>query len=150
MFAFCCWCLCWSCVIANQRCVPEWRKTKKNRTPGMQKHTITARQKGQQPSNQETRKDKIGVGWALWQISRTATVRLWWKVTLQPLWQCSIAQCSRCQLGCFGGQNLPCSIYRRIIRSCSYCMQHAASENPPLSTTGTNYPPLAKTPICSG
>ena len=28
------------------------------------------------------------------------------------------AQCSRC------GQNLQCSIYRRIICSCSYCIQH--------------------------
>ena len=34
------------------------------------------------------------------------------------------AQCSRCQLGCSGSQNLPCSIYRRIICSCSYCMEH--------------------------
>ena len=37
---------------------------------------------------------------------------------------CNTAQCSGCQLGCFGGQNLPCSIYRRIICSCSYCMEH--------------------------
>ena len=34
------------------------------------------------------------------------------------------AQCSRCQLGCSGSQNLPCSICRRIICSCSYCMEH--------------------------
>ena len=37
---------------------------------------------------------------------------------------CNTAQCSGCQLGCFGGQNLPCSIYRRIICSRSYCMEH--------------------------
>ena len=37
---------------------------------------------------------------------------------------CNTAQCSGCQLGCSGGQNLPCSIYRRIICSCSYCMEH--------------------------
>ena len=37
---------------------------------------------------------------------------------------CNTAQCSGCQLGCPGGQNLPCSIYRRIICSCSYCMEH--------------------------
>ena len=30
---------------------------------------------------------------------------------------CNTAQCSGCQLGCSGGQNLPCSIYRRIICS---------------------------------
>ena len=30
----------------------------------MQKHTSTERQKGRQTSNQETREDKIGVGWA--------------------------------------------------------------------------------------
>ena len=34
------------------------------------------------------------------------------------------AQCSRCQLGCSGSQNLPCSIYRRITCSCIYCMEH--------------------------
>ena len=30
----------------------------------MQKHTSTERQKGQQTSNQDTRKDKIVVDWA--------------------------------------------------------------------------------------
>ena len=37
---------------------------------------------------------------------------------------CNTAQCSGCQLGCSGGQNLPCSIYMRIKCSCSYCMEH--------------------------
>ena len=37
----------------------------------------------------------------------------------------NIAQWSRCQLGCSGSQNLPCSNYRRLICSCSYYMEHA-------------------------
>ena len=36
----------------------------------------------------------------------------------------STAQCSCCQLGCSGSQNLPCSKYRRIICSCSFCIEH--------------------------
>ena len=35
---------------------------------------------------------------------------------------CTTAQCSGCQLGCFGGQNLLCSIYRKMMCSCSYCL----------------------------
>ena len=42
-----------------------------------------------------------------------------------PYFPISSAQCSRCQLGCSGSQNLPGSNYRRIICSCSYYMEHA-------------------------
>ena len=34
------------------------------------------------------------------------------------------ARCSCCQLRCSGSQNLPCSIYRRIICSCRYYLEH--------------------------
>ena len=61
MFAFCCWCLCWSCVIANQWCLPyqDDKKTKKNRTPGMQKHTSTERQRADKHQIKRQEKTKL-------------------------------------------------------------------------------------------
>ena len=56
--------------------------------------------------------------------------RFWciWTLTTVPLWFyhtfLCIAQWSRCQVGCSGSQNLPCSDYWRIICPCSNYMEH--------------------------
>ena len=66
------------------------------------------------------------------QAKQASLVFGWWWLTVawipvEPhsgVQSCTSAQCSRCQIGCSGSQNLPCSIYRRIRCSCSYCMEH--------------------------
>ena len=84
-------------------------------------------------------------------ICLTPLSPLWYHFHNQPLLIISPqnnAQCPRCQIGFSCSKNLPCSNYRRIICSWSYCMEHPKILIY-LATTRTNYPSIATTRICS-
>ena len=67
-----------------------------------------------------------------------------------PKWiQCHNAQCPRCQIGCSCRQNLPCSNYRRIICSCSYCMDPWSIRKSSLINYWNKLSSISTTRICS-